>query len=198
MERAVEMGIEKGKIRLRLNDAESTNGAIGHSGMSDTYRLTISKKILRDYEATKATRERLGDKGSKWWVSSEVSGTFSHEIGHAMVWERLRKDCGNNKAVLGYRSRFGEQANDRVAKLIVANAIDNLSVDRVALKENADKKYMSQYGAVNAHEMVAESFCNKNYSVLTREIYRVAREGLTGKFKEQMDTMIKNIQEIVG
>lgn len=194
MNKAIEMGIGENKIILHLNDAEATNGSMGYRKMQDTFVLTISKKILRDTEATKATRMAKGNLGDKWWTSSEINGTFSHEIGHAMVWEALRKACGNNPKVMGYRGYTN--VDEYMARLIVNQAKANVVKKGIRvddLRMNKDRKYMSQYGRTNGHEAVAESFANPEYSELTKEIYKVARTGLTGKYKQAIDKTIENI-----
>ena len=191
MAKAAELGIDTKKIHLVLNDAKVTNGSLGYRKLTDAYELKISKQILRDYESSKATRERSGPNGSKWWSSDKVSGTFAHEIGHAMEWEAIKRLSGGKEALKTQSSWL--QKN--IANAITHSAIKNLESRGINVRENHDREYkfMSQYGHSNAHEMIAESFSNPNYSEFTKEIYKITKNGLTGKVKDDMERAIARV-----
>lgn len=195
MAKAAELGIDTKKIRLRLNDAKVTNGSLGYNKYSDKYDLTISKQILRDYEASKADRERLGPNGKRWWTSEDIRGTFAHEIGHAMEWEAIKRLPGG-KTALGKQPGY---LHRNMAKAIVYNALQTLRekgiIDGDRIRD-PEYKLMSEYGHSNAHEIIAESFANPNYSALTKEIYKVTTKGVTGKVKDEMKRAIARMNGI--
>lgn len=195
MAKAAELGIDTKKIRLRLNDAKVTNGSLGYNKYSDKYDLTISKQILRDYEASKADRERMGPNGTRWWTSEDIRGTFAHEIGHAMEWEAIKRLPGG-KTALEKQSTYLQR---NIAKAITYEAIQTLRKKGI-IEEGGlydpEHKLMSKYGRSNHHEMIAESFANPNYSALTKEIYKVATKGVTGKVKDEMERAVARINGI--
>ena len=193
VEKARKMGIEN--IKLRLNDADSTNGSMGYSESDDRFNLTISKKILRDWEATLESRKQRGPNGSKWWTNDEVGGTFSHEFGHSMEWQFIKKFTGSMKQ---FPSTMVSGLYDYAANLIVNEAKTNViksGVRQDDLRINKDSQFMSRYGRANSHESIAESFANPDYSVLTKEIYNIAT-GRTSLGKERMEKLNQSIESI--
>lgn len=197
VDHALEMGIEN--IHLRLNDAKASNGSMGYTASEDRFDLTISKEILRDWEATLETRKQKGPDGSKWWTNGTLNGTFAHEFGHSMEWQFIKKYAGSMEK---FPQTLVASLYDYAAKLVVHDAIQNMKKSGVTLDDlraNQDKKYISKYGRTNAHEAIAESFGNPNYSDFTKEVYDITM-GKTKMSQERVSKLresIRNIKKIV-
>ena len=199
IEVAKEMGVDVGKVKLRLNDATKANGSMGYHGLVEKYfTLTISKKILRDYEWTQEQRNYCGPENKKWWTSSSVNGTFSHEFGHAM------------NTMFCLRAGLHDSHDLQMANYIVIKAKENLigakysdrdkwtSTQREtadSLKMNKNFNWISEYGQTNAMEVIAESFANPNYSKLTKEVYKITKSTIPKeKIAEDMGISVEKLE----
>lgn len=199
VDKAEKFGIKN--VELFLNNKEVKQGELGFWPSTNTYKLQISKKILRDQEATKASRESAGPNGRRWWTSDKIEGTFAHEFGHCMEWEFLKKFMGPEKKLPNGQSLlksnyFLPKVRDYCSQLIVNQAKENLSKKGVSLdelRENKDYKYMSNYGKTNQFEAIAESFGNPDYSPLTKEIYNITM-GNKKLNKQRIENLKKSIE----
>lgn len=189
LNKAFELGLSR-NLRVQFTTAQQKQGSCTVEGPDyETVLIRLTKNMMSNPEATLLKTNTQGKDGTRWWTceKGQIAHTITHELGHALVWQALKKQGQNVHQYNSLNSKIVYNAKKAYAGLKDDDTLyDYSSVSKKSqikldeLRRNEGYKLLSQYGGTNAAETIAESYSNPNYSEFTKEVYNQLIKALKG------------------
>lgn len=166
------LGRNRAQVRTEIHseyDGERTN-------YKADVQLMLSSGLVAGGKNYEASLKRQYEKGET--LTPDIASVFRHEIGHIRANNLVAKLTNNN---------YNSSDYIRLNRLVTDKALN------ATAKSFGDvPSLVSQYGATDRSEMLAESFAQPNHSELTKAVVKAYRE--FGPENWQKLTMNKNEQ----
>lgn len=143
--------------------------------------IELSNKLIADGEGYKKKMQEQQDVG--WHTGSDIASLIKHELGHIKAYQ-VGLLCGWYKGVYDY-GFTGTYDNFCAAVVRAAGGSKQMTISKKGARGD-----MSQYGATDRAETVAEAFSNPDYSALTKKIVEALNKG--GIYRNEAEGKVEN------